>query len=98
MNSYFVYILANKPNGTLYTGFTSDLLGRVYIHKQRLVKGFTKKYGVTKLMFFECCDDYDAALQREKQIKEWKREWKLALIEKTNPFWQDLYDETLKNG
>jgi putative endonuclease len=98
MSQYFVYILTNKPNGTLYTGFTSDLLGRVYTHKQGLVKGFTKKYGIDKLVYFECCDDYDAALQREKQIKEWKRKWKIELIEKGNPLWQDLYDETLRDG
>jgi putative endonuclease len=64
-----VYILANRRNGTLYVGFTSDLLGRVYIHKNNVVKGFTKKYGVHMLVYFECIDDYDAALQREKQIK-----------------------------
>jgi putative endonuclease len=98
MRSYFVYILASERNGTLYVGFTSDLLQRVYAHKNDLVKGFTKKYGVHKLVYFEVCDDYDAALQREKQIKEWKREWKIELIEKTNPLWQDLWDETLRNG
>ncbi|HTY81759.1 MAG TPA: GIY-YIG nuclease family protein [Dehalococcoidales bacterium] len=63
-----------------------------------LLKGFTNKYKVHKLVYFECCDDYDAALQREKQIKEWKRAWKIALIEKGNPLWQDLWDETLRNG
>jgi putative endonuclease len=94
---YYVYILTNKPNGTLYTGFTSDLLGRVYTHKQGLVKGFTKKYGLDLLVYFETCDDYDAALQREKQIKEWKRKWKVELIEKVNPFWLDLYDEVVKS-
>src|SRR4030042_5633863 len=98
MSDYFIYILANKRNGTLYTGFTSDLLNRVFQHKNSLVKGFTKKYSVHKLVYFEQCDDYDAAFQREKQIKEWKREWKLELIEKTNPLWRDLYDETLKNS
>jgi len=77
-------------------GFTSDLLQRVYAHKNDLVKGFTKKYGVHKLVYFETCDDYDAALQREKQIKEWKREWKLKLIEKTNPLWQDLWMKRLE--
>ncbi len=95
---YFVYILSNKRNGTLYTGFTSDLLSRVYAHKNDIVKGFTKKYGIHKLVYFEQCDDYDAALQREKQIKEWKRSWKLELIEKVNPLWQDLWDETLRNS
>ena len=98
MSDYFVYILTNKRNGTLYTGFTSDLLSRVYAHKNDIVKGFTKKYGIHKLVYFEQCDDYDAALQREKQIKEWKRSWKLELIEKVNPLWQDLWDETLRNS
>jgi putative endonuclease len=98
MSNYFVYILSNKRNGTLYTGFTSDLLSRVYAHKNDVVEGFTKKYGVHKLVYFEHCDDYDAALQREKQIKEWKRSWKLELIEKANPLWRDLWDETLRNG
>jgi putative endonuclease len=98
MRTYFVYILASERNGTLYVGFTSDLLQRIYAHKNDLVKGFTKKYGVHKLVYFDVCDDHDAALQREKQIKEWKREWKLELIEKTNPLWQDLWDETLRNG
>jgi putative endonuclease len=97
MSEYFVYILANKRNGTLYTGFTSDLLNRVSQHKNNLVDGFTKKYSVHKLVYFEQCDDYDAALQREKDIKEWKRKWKVELIEKVNPLWQDLYDETLSN-
>jgi putative endonuclease len=98
MSTYFVYILASERNGTLYTGFTSDLLERIFAHKNDLVRGFTKKYGVHKLVYFEQCDDYDAAPQREKQLKEWKREWKKELIEKTNPLWLDLYDEVLKNS
>lgn len=98
MREYFVYILASKRNGTVYTGITNDLLRRVDEHKKDLVKGFTKKYGVHMLVYFEQCDDYDTALQREKQIKEWKREWKLELIEKVNPLWQDLYDEVVKNS
>ena len=98
MSYYFVYILTNKPNGTLYTGFTNDLLGRIYVHKQGLVDGFTRKYKINRLVYFETVDDYNAALQREKQIKEWKREWKVRLIEKVNPFWQDLYDELLKSS
>jgi putative endonuclease len=96
MSEYYVYILTNKCNGTLYTGFTNDLIRRIYEHKNDFVKGFTKKYGIHKLVFYEQCDDYDAALQREKQLKEWKRKWKLDLIEKANPLWQDLYDELLK--
>jgi len=95
MSNYYIYILSNKRNGTLYTGVTNTLLRRVYEHKNDFVKGFTKKYGVNTLVYFEHYDDFEAALQREKQIKEWKREWKLALIEKANPLWQDLYDELL---
>jgi putative endonuclease len=95
MSEYYVNILANKRNGTLYTGWTNDLVRRVYEHKNDFVKGFTKKYGIHTLVYFEKCDDYDVALQREKQIKEWKRKWKLELIEKVNPLWQDLYYEIL---
>jgi putative endonuclease len=98
MSEYFVYILANKRNGTLYTGCTNDLLRRVYEHKNNFVKGFTKKYGIHKLVYFEQCESHDSALQREKQIKEWKRRWKLELIEKVNPLWQDLWDEMLSHG
>jgi putative endonuclease len=98
MSEYFIYILANKRNGTLYTGVTNDLLRRVYEHKNDFVEGFTKKYGIHSLVYFEQCGDFNAALQREKQIKEWKREWKLALIEKVNPLWRDLYDEMLLYG
>jgi putative endonuclease len=98
MGEYFVYILASKRNGTLYTGVTNDLFRRIDEHKNDLVKGFTNKYGVHTLVYFEQCDDYDTALQREKHIKEWKRKWKLELIEKVNPFWQDLYDEMLKTS
>ena len=98
MSDYFIYILANKRNGTLYTGFTNDLLRRVCEHKNNVVKGFTKKYGVHKLVYYEQCDDFDAALQREKQIKEWKRKWKIKLIEKVNPLWQDFYDEILSDS
>ncbi|MHB8104401.1 MAG: GIY-YIG nuclease family protein [Dehalococcoidales bacterium] len=98
MNEGFVYILANKRNGTLYTGVTNDLLRRVNEHKNDFVKGFTRKYGIHMLVYFEQCDDYDVALQREKQIKDWKRKWKLDLIEKANPSWRDLYDELLALG
>jgi putative endonuclease len=90
---YFVYIMASRPNGTLYIGFTSDLIQRVYAHKNDLVEGFTKKYGVHTLVHFEAAEDRNAALQREKQIKEWKRLWKLDLIENTNPEWKDLYED-----
>jgi putative endonuclease len=98
MSEGFVYILASKRNGTLYTGVTSDLLRRIYEHKNDFVEGFTKKYGVHILVYYEQCDDFDTTLQREKQIKDWKRKWKLELIKRTNPLWRDLYDELLTLG
>jgi putative endonuclease len=90
-----VYILAGKRNGTLYTGVTSDLIKRVYEHKNDLVEGFTKKYGVHRLIYFEQCEDMTSAISREKQIKKWNRNWKLRLIEERNPEWRDLYDGLL---
>jgi putative endonuclease len=93
MSIFYVYILASKRNGSLYTGVTNDLIRRVYEHKNDFVKGFTRKYGVHTLVHFEQCDSFESALQREKQIKEWKRKWKLELIEKENPGWNDLFDE-----
>jgi putative endonuclease len=90
-----MYILANKRNGTLYVGFTDDLIKRVFQHKNVLVDGFTKRYGVKKLVYYEHSDSKEGALLREKQIKEWHRKWKLELIEKTNPDWKDLYDDLI---
>ena len=87
-----VYILASKRNGTLYTGVTSDLVKRTWEHKNNLVEGFTKRYGVHHLVWYELHETMESAIQREKKIKEWKRVWKLELIERTNPDWQDLYD------
>jgi putative endonuclease len=95
MNNYYVYILASKRNGTLYVGVTNDLLRRVYENKNDFVKGFTSKYGVHQLVFCEQHESYESALSREKQIKEWKRKWKLELIEKANPLWQELYGELI---
>jgi putative endonuclease len=88
---FFVYLLASKPHGTLYVGFTSDLLKRVWEHKNKLVPGFTERYGVHRLVWFEAHESHAAALKREKQIKEWRRGWKRELIEKDNPYWVDLY-------
>jgi putative endonuclease len=90
-----VYILASKRNGTLYIGVTSDLPKRIYEHKHDLTPGFTQKYGIHTLVYFEIHDTMEAAITREKQIKEWKRQWKLELIEKRNPEWRDLYEEIL---
>ena len=95
MKDYSVYILTSKRNGTLYVRFTSDLVQRIYTHKNDLVEGFTKKYGVHTLVYYETSGDYDGVLQREKQIKEWKRKWKIELIELDNPEWNDLYKEIL---
>lgn len=88
-----VYILASKRNGTLYTGITGDLRKRVWEHKNKIVPGFTAKYSVNQLVYFEMYADYWTAANRERCIKEWKRQWKIELIEKTNPDWKDLYDE-----
>jgi len=94
-NQYYVYILASKRNGTLYIGFTSDLVKRVYEHKNNLVDGFTKKYGVHTLVYYETTGDVASAIMREKRLKKWKRRWKIELIEKENPEWRDLYFELL---
>jgi putative endonuclease len=95
MNSYYVYILASKRNGTLYTGVTNDLIRRVAEHKSGQVEGFTKKYNVNQLVFFEDTNDVDAAITREKQLKKWKRAWKLRLIEESNPEWRDLFQDII---
>ncbi len=86
-----VYILASKRNGTLYTGVTSDLVKRVWEHQQNLVEGFTRRYGVHALVYFERHNDMEEAIRREKQLKKWNRAWKLALIERQNPEWADLW-------
>jgi len=88
---YYVYITASKRNGTLYIGVTSNLKKRIYEHKESLIDGFTKKYNVDKLVYFEMTNDINSAIQREKQLKKWKREWKINLIEKENPCWIDSY-------
>ena len=88
--TYYVYILSSKRNGTLYIGVTNDLERRLYEHKNHLVKGFTKKYNVNTLVYYEQTNDIQIALQREKQLKKWNRKWKLELIEKINPEWKDL--------
>ena len=87
-----VYILASHRNGTLYTGVTSNLVARIWQHKNDVVEGFTKKYGIHTLVYYEVHGDMQSAIKREKQIKKWKRAWKLALIEKQNPTWRDLSD------
>jgi putative endonuclease len=91
MKTYCVYILASDKNGTLYIGVTDNLLRRVYEHKRKLVEGFSKQHNVNKLVYFEDTDDIPIAIQREKQLKGWNRNWKLDLIEEMNPDWKDLY-------
>jgi len=90
---YYVYILASRRNGTLYTGVTNDLIRRIREHKNDIVEGFTKKYGVHQLVYYEATEDINGALYREKCIKKWKRAWKIELIEKNNLQWKDLYKE-----
>lgn len=92
---HYVYILASKRNGTLYIGVTSNLVQRVYQHKTDKANGFTKKYNVHLLVYYEIVEDINSAIQREKQLKAWKRQWKLDLIEKINPIWKDLYSEII---
>ncbi|KAB2833579.1 MAG: GIY-YIG nuclease family protein [Candidatus Dadabacteria bacterium] len=93
--NYFVYIMASKKNGTLYIGVTNDLIRRVFEHRNDLVDGFTKKYGVRKLVYYEHTNDVGSAIQREKMLKKWNRPWKIELIEKVNPDWKDLYNELI---
>jgi putative endonuclease len=90
--SFYVYCMASSRNGTLYLGVTNDLVRRVYQHKTKALGGFTAKYGVTRLVWYECYDDAITAIAREKELKKWRRAWKLELIEKMNPDWADLYD------
>ena len=89
----YTYILASKRNGTLYIGVTSDLIRRVDVHKERATAGFTSRYGVTQLVYYELHDHIMMAIIREKTLKKWRRAWKLRLIEEFNPAWRDLYFE-----
>ena len=92
---FYVYILASRPNGTLYTGSTDDLLKRIVEHREKLRGGFTAKYDVLRLVWYEVHDSREAAFVRERRIKEWRREWKLDLIERMNPEWADLFETLL---
>jgi putative endonuclease len=94
--SYWVYILASRPGGTLYIGITNDLIRRVYEHREGLARGFSKRYGVKMLVYYEEHATAEAAIQREKNIKHWPREWKIDLIAKMNPQWRDLWDEIVQ--
>ena len=92
---YFVYIMASRRKGTLYVGVTNNLVRRVHEHKTNVVEGFTQQYGVHLLVWFESTPSVEAAIHKEKQIKNWKRDWKIALVEKGNPNWLDLYGSIL---
>ena len=87
-----VYILVNKPNGTLYIGVTSDLLMRAWEHRNDMTEGFTKRYGIHRLVYYELYEDMVSAITREKQMKKWNRSWKLELVERQNPDWNDLWE------
>jgi putative endonuclease len=93
-----VYLLASKPNGTLYTGVTSNLVKRVWEHKQHLVEGFTRKYAVNRLVWYELHESMISAISREKAIKKWNRAWKVRTIETMNPEWRDLYEDLVGGG
>lgn len=93
MHKSYIYIVSNKKDGSLYIGVTSDLTKRIYEHKNKLIKGHTEKYNLDKLVYFELFDQIDLAIVREKQLKNWHRQWKINLIEKDNPNWEDLYEK-----
>jgi putative endonuclease len=90
---FYVHLLASRKQGTLYVGVTKDLIRRTYQHKEKLLPGFTSQYDIRRLVWFETYDDPVNAIQREKQIKKWRRAWKIGLIEKENPDWKDLYPD-----
>ena len=90
--AYYVYILASRKDGATYLGITSDLVRRIYEHRTKVVRGFTSKYNVTRLVWFEVYEDPVSAISREKELKKWKRAWKVRLIEAQNPDWLDLYE------
>jgi len=94
-NQLAVYILASKRNGTLYIGVTSFLAKRIWEHKSNMLEGFTKRYGIHRLVWYELHESMESAIEREKRLKEWRRSWKLELIQTTNPDWRDLYDTIL---
>lgn len=96
MKNYYVYIIASERNGTLYVAITSNLIKRTWEHKNKIISGFTSKYNVCKLVYFEEFQDINLAIAREKLLKSWQRKWKIDLIERKNQDWKDLYDEIIK--
>lgn len=95
MKGGWVYIITNRPEGTLYIGVTSDIARRAWEHREGVVKGFSKRYGLKRLVYVERHENIEDAIRREKRLKKWPRAWKIDLIRKTNPYWRDLYDELL---
>jgi putative endonuclease len=95
---YYVYLLASRPFGTLYCGMTSDIIARTFDHKSGAIPGFTEKYGVHRLVWFECHREVENAIVREKRIKRWRRAWNIQLIEEMNPHWTDLYPSMIAAG
>ena len=95
MKQYYIYILTNNYNNVLYIGVTSDLIKRIWEHKNKVVEGFTKKYNVNKLVFYEVTNDIESAIKREKQLKNWHKDWKLNLIKKFNPTFEDLFEKII---
>ena len=91
-HNYYVYIMTNKINTVLYVGVTDNLIRRIYEHKNKVIKGFTEKYNINKLVYFETTKDVNSAIAREKVLKRWKRDWKVSLIEEKNKNWEDLYN------
>ena len=96
MKNYYVYIVTNKPRGTLYIGMTNNLIRRAYEHRKGLIEGFTKKYNLKRLVYYEVFNRVEDAILREKRLKKWNRQWKIDLIEKVNPNWYDLYEKLVK--
>ena len=93
---FFVYIMANGPRGTLYTGMTSDMAARAWEHRERVLEGFTKRYGTDRLVYFERHDEAADAARRERAIKRWRRDWKFELVEASNPTWRDLFGDVVR--
>jgi putative endonuclease len=95
MNQYYVYIITNQKYGTLYIGVTNDIIRRIWDHKQKTIKGFSEKYNLDKLVYYETTESIETAITREKQLKNWQRQWKIEMIDKFNPEWTDLYSTLL---
>jgi putative endonuclease len=96
MKGGWVYIMTNRPDGILYVGVTSDLIRRVWEHREGLIEGFTKRYGLKRLVYVERYDDIETAIQREKNMKHWSRAWKVGLLLASNPYWDDLYERIMR--